>query len=83
MYFIYLVFLVSCYSYHACVMPTCFRAETMISEEIESVQTEADEIESGWSQSIWPLAMQLRYSCVFRIFVEPFAVREVDDQGCL
>lgn len=36
------------------------RAETMISEEIESVQNEADEIEPGWSQSIWPLAMQLR-----------------------
>lgn len=36
------------------------RAETMISEEIESVQTEADDIEPGWSQSIWPLAMQLR-----------------------
>eukprot|EP00904_Undaria_pinnatifida_P012353 jgi/Undpi1/8248/HiC_scaffold_25.g10718.m1 len=35
-------------------------AETMISEEIESVQTEADGIEPGWSQSIWPLAMQLR-----------------------
>ncbi|CAM9611260.1 unnamed protein product, partial [Hapterophycus canaliculatus] len=35
-------------------------AETMISEEIESVQNEADEIEPGWSQSIWPLAMQLR-----------------------
>ena len=33
----------------------------MISEEIESVQTEADDIEPGWSQSIWPLAMQLRY----------------------
>lgn len=32
----------------------------MISEEIESVQAEADEIEAGWSQSIWPLAMQLR-----------------------
>lgn len=32
----------------------------MISEEIESVQNEADEIEAGWSQSIWPLAMQLR-----------------------
>lgn len=42
---------------------TCFnldRAETMISEEIESVQSEADDIEPGWSQSIWPLAMQLR-----------------------
>lgn len=32
----------------------------MISEEIEAVQVEADEIEKGWSQSIWPLAMQLR-----------------------
>ncbi|CAN0351329.1 unnamed protein product [Ascophyllum nodosum] len=41
-------------------------AETMISEEIESVQTEADEIESGWSQSIWPLAMQLRTLLVQR-----------------
>lgn len=56
-----------------------FRAETMISEEIESVQTEADEIESGWSQSIWPLAMQLRYSCVLRIFVDPSAFRESGD----
>lgn len=36
------------------------RAEKMISEEIEAVQVEADEIETGWSQSIWPLAMQLR-----------------------
>lgn len=35
----------------------------MISEEIESVQNEADEIEAGWGQSIWPLAMQLR--CVY------------------
>lgn len=35
-------------------------AESMISEEIESVQNEADELEAGWGQSIWPLAMQLR-----------------------
>ncbi|CAM9492183.1 unnamed protein product [Ectocarpus sp. 13 AM-2016] len=41
-------------------------AETMISEEIESVQNEADEIEPGWSQSIWPLAMQLRTVLVQR-----------------
>eukprot|EP00903_Cladosiphon_okamuranus_P012145 g11394.t1 len=42
------------------------QAETMISEEIESVQNEADEIEPGWSQSIWPLAMQLRTVLVQR-----------------
>ncbi|CAM9921434.1 unnamed protein product, partial [Choristocarpus tenellus] len=41
-------------------------AEAMISEEIESVQEEADEIEKGWSQSIWPLAMQLRTVLVKR-----------------
>ncbi|CAM9778331.1 unnamed protein product, partial [Chrysoparadoxa australica] len=35
-------------------------AEQLVSDEVESVQAEAEEIEAGWSQQIWPLAMQLR-----------------------
>jgi Preprotein translocase subunit Sec66 len=33
-------------------------AETMVSQEVEEVRAEADEIEPGWSQAIWRQAMQ-------------------------
>ena len=33
-------------------------AESMVSQEVEEVRSEADEIEPGWSQSIWRQAMQ-------------------------
>jgi Preprotein translocase subunit Sec66 len=33
-------------------------AESMVSQEVEEVRTEADEIEPGWSQVIWRQAMQ-------------------------
>mmetsp|Transcript_9397 Transcript_9397/g.17702 ORF Transcript_9397/g.17702 Transcript_9397/m.17702 type:complete len:329 (+) Transcript_9397:1254-2240(+) len=33
-------------------------AEQMISQEVEEVRAEADEIEPGWSQAIWRQAMQ-------------------------
>jgi hypothetical protein len=35
-------------------------AEAQISEEIEEVQAEADEIEAGWGEKIWRLASELR-----------------------
>ncbi|CAM9395587.1 unnamed protein product [Pylaiella littoralis] len=57
-------------------------AETMISEEIESVQNEADEIEPGWSQSIWPLAMQLRTVLVQRReAAEAAAEKKADEEA--
>eukprot|EP00752_Nemacystus_decipiens_P008132 g7272.t1 len=57
-------------------------AETMISEEIESVQNEADEIEPGWSQSIWPLAMQLRNVLVQRREqADALAEKEADEEA--
>lgn len=33
-------------------------AEAMVSQEVEEVRAEADEIEPGWSQAIWRQAMQ-------------------------
>ena len=33
-------------------------AETLVSSEVDEVRAEADEIEPGWSQSIWRQAMQ-------------------------
>ncbi len=33
-------------------------AESLISQEVEEVRHEADEIEPGWSQAIWRQAMQ-------------------------
>lgn len=33
-------------------------AESLVSQEVEEVRAEADEIEPGWSQSIWRQAMQ-------------------------
>jgi hypothetical protein len=33
-------------------------AEALVSSEVEEVRAEADEIEPGWSQSIWRQAMQ-------------------------
>ena len=33
-------------------------AETLISQEVEDVRAEADEVEPGWSASIWRQAMQ-------------------------
>lgn len=34
------------------------QAESLVSQEVEEVRSEADEIEPGWSQSIWRQAMQ-------------------------
>jgi predicted ribosome quality control (RQC) complex YloA/Tae2 family protein len=34
------------------------QAESLVSQEVEEVRAEADEIEPGWSQSIWRQAMQ-------------------------
>mmetsp|Transcript_13512 Transcript_13512/g.17792 ORF Transcript_13512/g.17792 Transcript_13512/m.17792 type:complete len:263 (+) Transcript_13512:88-876(+) len=36
------------------------RAEQLVCDEIEQVQTEAEEIEKGWGEQIWAQAMQLR-----------------------
>jgi hypothetical protein len=33
-------------------------AEQLVSQEVEEVRAEADEIEAGWSQAIWRQAMQ-------------------------
>jgi hypothetical protein len=33
-------------------------AETLISNEVEEVRSEADEIENGWSELVWRQAMQ-------------------------
>jgi hypothetical protein len=41
-------------------------AEAQISEEIEEVQAEADEIEAGWGEKIWRLASELRQVYIHR-----------------
>eukprot|EP00953_Heterococcus_sp_UTEX-ZZ885_P023686 13006-Heterococcus_DN1.PRE.1 len=55
-------------------------AEAQISEEIEEVQAEADEIEAGWGEKIWRLASELRQALMHRQQQMDYMVRQQQQQ---